>query len=122
MTSTQLTDISNILHIDDVYDDYADDYDGDAIQGVYVNALQASARDASGSNSITVHANGMVFIDIDDVYADQARDLDWRALVDGIDLWSVIEANELRGGAADMAQYEIRKWGGTMSYTPRNGA
>jgi len=95
MTSTPIADISDILYIDDIYGDYADDYDTNAIQGTYVNALQAAARDASGASSIIVHASGMVFVDIDDPCADQAHDLDWRALADGIDLRPIIKANDL---------------------------
>lgn len=92
MTTTTTTQIATI----DVtvpaewYGDFAADFDTEAIDAEYQDALQAAAREIAPS--ITVHANGMIIADIED--ADAARAIDWRALAEQIDVSKIAQRHE----------------------------
>jgi hypothetical protein len=87
-TTTQITNIAHLLDLTAYAGDFIADYDMDAVHAEYVAALNESA-----GAGITVHANGDVIAEID--RADVARDIDWKALADGIDAAPIFERHDL---------------------------
>ena len=69
------------------FGDYAGDFDMDAINAEVLDELNALLPDG-----VTIAANGMIFAEID--LADQAREIDFRDLLDQIDVATIANAHE----------------------------
>lgn len=84
--TTQITTVQ--VTIDgEYYGDFTADFDTDAADRDYREALEAEARRIAAS--IVVAANGMVFAELDDV--DAALGIDWAELAEEIDVASIVE-------------------------------
>lgn len=84
MTTTEITSISSLLDLSDVYGEHAADYDTEAVLRDYAAALD----DAAGEG-VYVTASGVVYAETDQ--ADRARDIDWKALADDVDLAAILD-------------------------------
>lgn len=69
------------------FGDYTGDFDMDAINAEVLDELNALLPDG-----VSVAANGMIFAEID--LADQAREIDFRDLLDQIDVATIANAHE----------------------------
>lgn len=69
------------------YGDYTGDFDMDAINAEVLDELNALLPDG-----VTVAANGMIFAEAE--AADQAREIDFRDLLDQIDVATIANAHE----------------------------
>lgn len=87
MTTTHITDIGHLLDLAGVYGDYAADFDTDAVLSDYVSALD----DAAGEG-VHVTRSGVVYAEVDQ--ADRARELDWKALADDIDVTAILDRHQ----------------------------
>jgi hypothetical protein len=89
-TTTEITNIADMLDLSAVYGDFSDDFDTDGVQNAYVEALQEAARVIAPS--VTVHFNGMVIAEVTD--ADAARSINWLGLDNGIDITPILAAHQ----------------------------
>ena len=88
MTTTQITNIAHLLDLTDYVNEFAGDYDMDAVHRDYVAAVERSAGDG-----ITICGNGDVIADVD--VADKARDIDWGALVEEVDIDAILQRHDV---------------------------
>lgn len=70
------------------FGDYTGDFDMDAINAEVLDELNALLPDG-----VSVAANGMIFAEVD--LADHAREIDWRELLDQIDVDAIASEHEL---------------------------
>lgn len=71
------------------FGDYAGDFDIDAINDEVLDELNAMLP-----RGVTVARNGMIFATIE--AADEAREIDWRELLDQIDVDAIMIKHEIR--------------------------
>ena len=71
------------------FGDYAGDFDIDAINDEVLDELNALLPDG-----VTIAANGMIFAEAE--VADAARGIDWRELLDRIDVDTIMIKHEIR--------------------------
>lgn len=86
MTTTQTGTIDYTVPAE-YFGDYTGDFDMDAINAEVLDELNALLPDG-----VSVAANGMIFAEID--LADQAREIDFRELLDQIDVATIANAHE----------------------------
>lgn len=84
MTTTEITNISRLLDLGDVYGEHAADFDTEAVLRDYVAALNDAAGDG-----VYVTAAGIVYAELDQ--ADRARNIDWKMLADDVDLTPILD-------------------------------
>jgi len=89
MTTTQITNIAELLDLTAYAGDYLDDYDMDAVRVDYVAAI----NDRILLDGVTVYVNGDVIADVET--ADDARDIDWKSLADAIDASAIFERHDV---------------------------
>lgn len=99
MTTTTIADIDHLLDLTDYVGDWAGDYDMDAVRGAYIDAIQAQLP-----KEVTVLSNGEVLAECDmhfnlagdwsGVPHDEDGDIDWDAIVEGIDIDAILERHE----------------------------
>lgn len=87
MTTTEITNVSQMLDLSDWYGDFAGDFDTEAVRAEYVAALNAAA-----GAGVYVTASGIVYAELED--ADRACDIDWRELADSIDLDAIAQRHD----------------------------
>jgi hypothetical protein len=88
---TQLTTIN--LDISAVFGDHADGFDVDKVQAGYVAALMERAHEMyPGTDSVIVHANGDVTVDVAD--AERARGIDWKEVDAEVDITPILAGAE----------------------------
>ena len=86
-TTTQITNIAHLLDLTDYVNDFADDYDMDAVHRDYVQAVEDSVFDG-----ITICLNGDVIAELR--MAGIARDIDWGDIVEGVDIDSILQRHD----------------------------
>lgn len=87
MTTTQITNIADLLDLTDAAGDFLDDFDMDAVHADYLAEVNLSLP-----TGIDVLANGGVIADLD--RADFAREIDWKELTDNIDVAPIFERHD----------------------------
>jgi hypothetical protein len=97
-TTTQITQIDATFPREWL-GDYAADFDLDALDRDYVAALDAAAKQQC--ESLSVHANGMVFADVADC-AD-VKAIDWKLLADEINVDEIAQRHDF----SDAARVEV---------------
>lgn len=103
MTTTQLTTIIASI-TPEYYGDFAADFDTDAVNDDYREALNAAAK--AIVPSITVTGSGIVYVDVEDV--ETARDIDWNELAEGIDVEEIVKRHEI-GAPTSIVQIDAEK-------------
>ena len=88
-TTTQITNIAHLLDLTDYAGDFVDDYDMDAVHADYLAAI----NDEMPLDGVTVCANGDVIADLD--AADDARELDWKAVADHVGAQPIFERHDV---------------------------
>ena len=88
MTTTQIGTFDYTIPAE-FYGDYAGDFDIDAINDEVLDELNAMLP-----RGVTVARNGMIFATIE--AADEAREIDWRELLDQIDVDAIMIKHEIR--------------------------
>ena len=88
MTTTQIGTFDYTIPAE-FYGDYAGDFDTDAINAEILTKLNAMLPDG-----VTIAANGMIFAEVE--MADEAREIDWRELLDQIDVDAIMIKHEIR--------------------------
>lgn len=86
--TTQITNIADKLDLTAYAGDFIDDYDMDAVYGDYIAAIDRELPDG-----ITLCANGDVIAEVE--VADQAREIDWDAITDGIDVVPIFQEHDV---------------------------
>ena len=88
MTTTQIGTFDYTIPAD-YYGDFAHEYDTEAIDAEVLAQLNALLPDG-----VTIAANGMIFAEAE--VADEAREIDWRELLDQIDVDAIMIKHEIR--------------------------
>ena len=88
MTTTQIGTFDYTTPAE-FFGDYAGDFDIDAINDEVLDELNAMLP-----CGVTVARNGMIFATIE--AADEAREIDWRELLDQIDVDAIMIKHEIR--------------------------
>lgn len=88
-TTTQVMNIAHLLDLTDYVNEFADDYDMEAVHRDYVRAVENSVFDG-----ITVCLNGDVIAELRMVGI--ARAIDWEAIVDGVDIDAILQRHDKR--------------------------
>ena len=88
MTTTQIGTFDYTTPAE-FFGDYAGDFDIDAINDEVLDELNAMLP-----RGVTVARNGMIFATIE--AADEAREIDWRELLDQIDVDAIMIKHEIR--------------------------
>ena len=86
-TTTEIADIGDLLILTDWYGEYAADFDTAATHAAYVDAVQAAAREIAPD--VVVTRSGVVYIYVTDPDAEVARQIDWKALVESVDVSAI---------------------------------
>ena len=89
MTTTTQTGTVDYRVAADYYGDFAHEYDTEAIDAEVLAQLNILTPEG-----VSVAANGMVFATIE--VADEAREIDWRELLDQIDVDAIMIKHEIR--------------------------
>ena len=89
MTTTTQTGTVDYRVAADYYGDFAHEYDTEAIDAEVLAQLNILTPEG-----VSVAANGMVFATIE--AADEAREIDWRELLDQIDVDAIMIKHEIR--------------------------
>lgn len=94
-TTRQVTTIPTPLVSAAWYGDFADDFDTEAIETDVRNALEnAAAEHFPGGHEPYIAANGDVYVFDIPSHVEAARTLDWRGLLDEIDVASIAARHE----------------------------
>ena len=88
MTTTQIGTFDYTIPAE-FYGDFASDFDTEAIDAEVLAQLNILTPEG-----VSVAANGMVFATIE--AADEAREIDWRELLDQIDVDAIMIKHEIR--------------------------
>ena len=88
MTTTQIGTFDYTIPAE-FYGDYAGDFDTDAINAEILTKLNAMLPDG-----VTIAANGMIFAEVE--MADEAREIDYREVLDQIDVDAIMIKHEIR--------------------------
>ena len=88
MTTTQIGTFDYTIPAE-FYGDFASDFDTVAINAEVLAKLNALLPDG-----VTIAANGMIFAEAE--VADAARGIDWRELLDRIDVDTIMIKHEIR--------------------------
>ena len=88
MTTTEITNISDMLDLGDLFGEYAADFDVEAITDNLLKMMRIAAREFAPS--VTIARNGLVFADVDD--ADAARAINWAELAETANAGSWVES------------------------------
>ena len=88
MTTTQIGTFDYTIPAE-FYGDFASDFDTVAINAEVLAKLNALLPDG-----VTIAANGMIFAEAE--VADAAREIDWRELLDQIDVDAIMIKHEIR--------------------------
>jgi len=97
-TTTEVTNISQLLDLSAALGDYASEYDTDAIVADYVQALLAALDEmgrvhgTAGAAGVYVTRSGVVYADVDQ--AERAREIDWRELAEQVDFAAIAKRHE----------------------------
>ena len=105
MTTTQIRTIDYRVPVE-YYGDFAADYDTAAIDAAVL--AQLNAKVPAG---VTIAADGSVYAEVE--VADEAREIDWRELLDQIDVDAIAVAHEL----SDSDYEELRQEAGVHGDT-----
>ena len=105
MTTTQIRTIDYRVPVE-YYGDFAADYDTAAIDAAVL--AQLNAKVPAG---VTIAADGSVYAEVE--VADEAREIDWRELLDQIDFDAIAVAHEL----SDSDYEELRQEAGVHGDT-----
>ena len=105
MTTTQIRTIDYRVRVE-YYGDFAADYDTAAIDAAVL--AQLNAKVPAG---VTIAADGSVYAEVE--VADEAREIDWRELLDQIDVDAIAVAHEL----SDSDYEELRQEAGVHGDT-----
>lgn len=87
MTTTQIGSFDYTVPAE-FFGDFASDFDTVAINAEVLAKLNAMLPDG-----VTIAANGMIFAEVD--LADAAREIDYRELLDAIDVATIANAHEV---------------------------
>jgi len=113
-TTTQITSIGHLLDLTPLAGDFADEHDM-----ATANAAFAAAVDAAAPEGITVLANGDVIATL--AAADEARDVDWKALTDSIDGEAILERHAIPRPLVVLGAPEQAQWLADMPQLWGNG-
>jgi hypothetical protein len=91
--TTHVASIADLLDLSAYAGDFADDFDWAAVDAEVVDALNAETPDG-----VTVTASGEVYAELP--VADEAREIDWRSLIDSVDLDTILQRHDLRAPKA----------------------
>ena len=87
MTTTQIGTFDYTIPAE-FYGDFASDFDTVAINAEVLAKLNALLPDG-----VTIAANGMIFAEVE--MADEAREIDYREVLDAIDVATIANAHEV---------------------------
>jgi len=89
-TTTLITELPRQeLDLSGYAGDFADDFDMAEVQADYVSLINSRLP-----HGVTLHANGQVYATVE--MADRAREINWRDLLNGLDVEPIFERHEVK--------------------------